>query len=70
MAALSNNKYEVYDWIKKVIDSCETSIQHVKTTKLILSFNELYDDWFLKQSLYDYQEIKWRKLVEKARNGQ
>lgn len=68
MAAISNNKFEVYEWIKKVIDSCETGIQIVKTNKLIISFDNLYNDWYLKQCLYDYKDIKWRVIIERAKN--
>lgn len=51
MVAISNNKFEVYEWIKKVIDSCETGIQIGKTNKLITSFYKLHDDWYLRQCL-------------------
>jgi hypothetical protein len=62
MAAISNNKYQVFEWIKNVIDSCETPIQLVKTSRLISSFDDLYQDWFLKSSLYDYKDIKRQSL--------
>jgi hypothetical protein len=69
MAAISDNKYEVYEWVKKVIDSCETSIHLTRANRLINSFTELHDDWFLRQSLRDYKDTKWRKLVEKVRES-
>jgi hypothetical protein len=62
MAAISNNKYQVFEWIKNVIDSCETPTQLVKTSRLISSFDDLYQDWFLKSSLYDYKDIKLQSL--------
>jgi len=68
MAAISNNKYEVYEWIKKVIDSCETALQLVRAGRLVQTFNNLHKDHFLRQCLYDYKDIKFRKLVDSAKN--
>jgi hypothetical protein len=68
MAAISDNKYEIYEWVKKVMDSCETPIQLTKAQRLIKFFTRTYNDQFLRQSLYDYKDIKWRKLIDNAKN--
>jgi hypothetical protein len=65
MAAISDNKYEIYEWVKKVMDSCETPIQLTKAQRLIKFFTRIYNDQFLRQSLYDYKDIKWRNIIEK-----
>lgn len=67
MAAISNNKFEVYEWIKKIIDSCETPIHLVKTTRLIRSFDKLHNDRHLYESLRTYKEIKWDRLFDRSR---
>lgn len=38
MAAISDNKYDVYNWIIKVIDSCETLDQINSAERLIGRF--------------------------------
>lgn len=47
MAALSDNKYDVFNWIIKVYDSCENISQVRTTAKLIQNFRKVYDDWEL-----------------------
>lgn len=55
MAAKSNNKFDVFEWIKKAIDSCETN-EHIKSTnKLIENFYNVYGDFSLKIELRMYQ---------------
>ncbi len=55
MAAKSNNKYDVFEWIKKVIDSCETVKHIIATDMLIYNFYNVYDDYDLKMELQLYQ---------------
>lgn len=62
MAAKSNNKYDVFEWIKQVIDSCETRVLtnarvHTKSTdKLIKNFHNVYNDSTLTMVLKLYQK--------------
>ncbi len=44
MAAISDNKYDVYNWITKVIDSCETNQHFYKALRLIDNFYNMYKD--------------------------
>lgn len=55
---VSNNKYDVYGWIIKVIDSCETYFQFKATNNLISNFHNIYDDWELTGSLRNYAQGK------------
>jgi hypothetical protein len=67
---MGQNKYYIFNWIKKVIDSCETSTQLTKTNKLIKSFYNLYNDWDLESSLYSYKHKKSIKLIyNKTQSG-
>jgi hypothetical protein len=45
MAAVSDNKYDVYNWIIQVIDSCETNQHYYKALRLIDNFHNMYEDW-------------------------
>ena len=40
MAAKSTNKHDVYEWIEKVIDSCETYAQARSVRSLIWNFEK------------------------------
>lgn len=55
MAAKSNNKYDVFEWIKQVIDSCKTVKHTIVTDRLIYNFYRTYDDYDLKIELQEYQ---------------
>ena len=58
MAALTDNKYDVFNWIKKVIDSC-TSYHHFRTTdNLIENFHKVYKDWQLSGELHSILSAK------------
>ena len=58
MAALTDNKYDVYNWIIKVIDSCETYFQFRNANTLIDNFNDRYEDWEISGSLRTYLHDK------------
>jgi len=51
MAAVSNNKYDVYNWIIQVIDSCETNQHFYKALRLIGNFHNMYEDWDMSGKL-------------------
>lgn len=61
MAALTDNKYDVYNWIMEVIDSCETYFHFNRVQNLISNFYDRYGDHKLAGSLRAYahnQEYK------------
>jgi len=58
MAAISDNKYDVYNWIIKVINSCKTQHQYNSTEILILNFRKMYEDHQLASPLWNYLHIK------------
>jgi len=44
MAAETNNKYDVYNWITKVIDSCKNYHHFKAASNLVSNFHDMYDD--------------------------
>lgn len=58
MAAISDNKYDVYNWIKKVIDSCKSHQQIDTVNRLIMNFRDIYNDYDLTGSLRNYSHHK------------
>ena len=50
-----NNKYDVFEWVKKVIDSCETPRQKMKCYNLVENFHVMYGDYDLTAHLYNYK---------------
>jgi hypothetical protein len=42
MASNSNHYGDVVNWIEKVIDSCETSLQEITARKLVRLYEEQY----------------------------
>jgi hypothetical protein len=66
MAANSDNKYDVYNWIIKVYDSCETISQVITTEKLIRNFRKMYDDYTLYDKLQDHYFEVSERLQQKV----
>ena len=58
MAALTGNKFDVYNWIKKVIDSCKSHQQIDTVNRLITNFRDIYDDYDLTGNLRNYSHNK------------
>jgi uncharacterized protein (DUF608 family) len=58
MAALTDNKYDVYNWIIKVIDSCKSHQQIDTVNRLITNFRNVYDDYDLTGSLRNHAHNK------------
>ena len=54
MAAISDNKYDVYKWIIKVINSCKTQYQYNSVETLIFNFRKRYKDDELTAPLWNY----------------
>lgn len=57
------NKYDVFNWIKKVIDSCETREHFNFVKNLNNNFLNRFDDYPLTKKLFEY-----RTQVKKDRN--
>ena len=54
MAALTDNKYDVYNWIRRVIDSCTTFHHFHKVHRLIDNFYKKYNDMTMSGRLRDF----------------
>jgi hypothetical protein len=66
MAAQSDNKYDVYNWIIKVYDSCKTIPQLLTVYKLVRNFRKTYDDYKLYSELDDYYFEVSERLQQKV----
>lgn len=64
MAAVSNNKYDILNWIKKVIDSCENMDQLTTSYKLMRRAVSMVDDSEIQEELWDYQSAAEEKLFD------
>ena len=64
MAAASNNKYDILNWIKKVIDSCENMDQLITSYKLMRRAVNMIDDLKIEEELWDYQSAAEDKLFD------
>ena len=58
MAALTDNKFDVYNWIIKVIDSCKSHQQIDTVNRLITNFRNMYNDYDLTGSLRNHSHNK------------
>lgn len=62
MAAQSDNKYDVYSWILRVYDSCETVDQIHSAGRLATNFFKINKDYELDGNLQDYHMESLKKL--------
>jgi hypothetical protein len=67
MAARSNSKEDVYEWLWQVITSCENNEQHAVTGKLVYLFKDQYKDSELTNMLIDHRVRMWEKLYNKSK---
>lgn len=51
MAAISDNKYDIYNWIIKVTNSCKSHQQIDTVNRLIINFRNIHEDWELTKKL-------------------
>ena len=61
MIEIYNNKYDVYNWIIKVIDSCKSHQQIDTVNRLIKNFRIMYNDYDLTVSLRNHAHFKQLK---------
>jgi len=65
MGSYSEDKYDVWEWICKVIDSCE-NISHIHTCeRLIENYGNLYKDKQLTRLLKGEITDRLEKLINK-----
>jgi hypothetical protein len=65
MASLTDNKYDVYNWITKVIDSCNNYHHFRAAGNIITNFDKAYDDWQLTGKLRGYSSDKYYTTKDK-----
>ncbi len=58
MIEIYNSKYDVYNWIIKVIDSCKSHQQIDTVNRLITNFRNVYDDYELTGKLRNHSHNK------------
>jgi len=63
MAAVSNNPYDEFEWVKKVIDSTTTFEQYQNTDRLIELFYKKYNNSSLYHML-TYHSIDHLENIE------
>lgn len=68
MAARSNSKEDVYEWIWSIICSCENNEQLYLTSKLIRLFEDQHNDKELATMLKDRRMVMWDKLYNQKKN--
>lgn len=69
MAARSNDKEDVYEWIWNIIVSCETNDQHYASAKLIMLFKTQYNDMELVNMLINRRMVVWDELYSQYKKG-
>jgi hypothetical protein len=67
MAAISNKKEDVYNWLWIVIGSCETMEQYKATSKLVRLFQAQYNDRDLIIMLKNRRMVMWDQLTSVSR---
>lgn len=65
MAAASDSKYDVYDWILQVAKSCTTISQKICVNKLVQKFLDKYDDFEMYQCLSEQAWNESNKAILK-----
>ena len=67
--AETENKYDIWWWVSKVIASCE-SIDHVNTAeRLIQNYTRMFNDPLLASRLAVELDFKIQELILKQHNG-
>jgi hypothetical protein len=61
------NKFDTFNWIKKVIDSCETRTHFNNVRKLMTNFFNTFNDCELSKKLRMYELSAYRKFNQKPK---
>jgi len=67
MAARSNSKEDVYEWIWSIIGSCENNEQLYLTSKLIRLFEDQHKDKELATMLKNRRMVMWDEFYNKSK---
>lgn len=67
--AETENKYDIWWWVSKVIASCE-SVDHVNSAeRLIQNYTRMFNDTLLTSRLCVELDFKIQELILKQHNG-
>ena len=61
------NKFDAFNWVKKVIDSCETRVHFNNVRKLMTNFFNTFNDYELSKKLRMYEDSAYRKFNKKPK---
>lgn len=61
------NKFDTFNWVKKVIDSCETRVHYNNVRKLMTNFFNTFNDYELSKKLRMYELSAYRKFSQKPK---
>ena len=61
------NKFDTFNWVKKVIDSCETTTHFNNVRKLMVNFFITFNDNELSKKLRMYELSAYRKFSQKPK---
>ena len=61
------NKFDTFNWVKKVIDSCETRVHFNNVRKLMTNFFNTFNDNELSKKLRMYELSAYRKFSQKPK---
>lgn len=67
MAAESNKKEDVFQWVWNIISSCNTMEQYKSTAKIIQLFQAQYNDKDLIITLKNRRMVLWDQLTSQSR---
>jgi len=66
----SNNRYDIFTWIKTIIHSSESIVQCSTCSKLIRTFYRQFKDDLLKDTLLKENNTQLKKIRENGRKHQ
>jgi hypothetical protein len=61
------NKYDAYQWVLKLIKSCNTPSQIARTGRLLRSFDKIFNDSYLYDCLRLSKDMQTDKILNKDR---
>ena len=67
MAAITDNKYDMFNWVEKIINSCET-LDHINSVeRLVERFKIQTSDWNLYFKLCTKVSFKVQSMKKKKK---
>ena len=61
------NKFDTFNWVNKVIDSCETTTHFNNVRKLMVNFFNTFNDNELSKKLRMYELSAYSKFSQKPK---